>query len=50
MDRTSKVTLAYEVRALDTTVIVDRNGWVVYRDEHPTDYETLRAVVAQLVS
>lgn len=49
MDRTSKVTLAYRVRALDTTVIVDRNGRMVYRDEYPTEYATLASVVTRLV-
>jgi len=48
MDRSSRVTLAYRVRALDTTVIVDRNGRMVYRDEYPTDYATLASVVKRL--
>lgn len=50
IDRTSRVTLAYRVRALDTTVIVDRRGRVVYRDEYPTDYRTLASVVGRLVA
>lgn len=48
MDRTSEVALAYEVRALDTTVVVDRQGRMVYRDESPTDYGTLSAVIRKL--
>ena len=49
MDRTSEVTIAYKVRALDTTVIIDREGKIVYRDEWPTDYETLARVVSTVV-
>ena len=49
MDRTSEVTIAYKVRALDTTVIIDRQGRIVYRDEWPTDYKTLARVVSKLV-
>lgn len=48
MDRTSAVTLAYRVRALDTTVVVDRQGRMVYRDEWPTDYQTLASVIRKL--
>lgn len=48
-DRTSEVTLAYKVRALDTTVIIDRQGRIVYRDEWPTDYDTLASVLKQIV-
>jgi len=49
MDRTSEVTLAYKVRALDTTIIIDRKGRMVYRDEWPTDYATLESVVKRIV-
>lgn len=49
MDRTSEVTLAYKVAALDTTVIIDRTGRMVYRDEYPTDYRTLASVIKKLV-
>lgn len=49
MDRSTAVTLAYRVRALDTTVIVDRAGRIVYRDEHPTDYGTLASVLERIV-
>lgn len=50
MDRTSEVTRAYEVRALDTTVVIDRRGRIVYRDEQPTDYATLADVLSRVVS
>ncbi len=35
------VAQTYQVRSLDTTVMVDANGVVVYRDEFPTPYRTL---------
>lgn len=49
MDKTSEVTIAYDVRALDTTVIIDPEGRIVYRDEWPTDYSTLAAVLEEIV-
>lgn len=47
-DRQSKVVVAYKVRALDTTVIIDR-GRIVYRDEWPTDYATFKSVLDKIV-
>jgi thiol-disulfide isomerase/thioredoxin len=35
----------FAVRALDTTIIYDRNGRVVFRDAAPTDLKTLRAAL-----
>jgi peroxiredoxin len=49
MDKTSEVTIAYGVRALDTTVIIDPRGRIVYRDEWPTDYRTMAAVLEETV-
>jgi len=49
MDTTSEVTIAYGVRALDTTVIIDADGNIVYRDEWPTDYETMASVLEKIV-
>lgn len=40
-DPGQRVAQTYQVRSLDTTVIVDANGVVVYRDEFPTPYRTL---------
>jgi len=47
-DTDQKVTLAYQLRALDTTFILDGEGRVVYRDEIPTQYETLKAELEKL--
>lgn len=42
LDRDNRWASAYQIRALDTTVIVDRQGRVAYRDEVPTSYEKLK--------
>lgn len=44
------VTISYRVRALDTTLILDAEGYVVYRDERPTDYRTLKNALESLES
>ena len=38
----------YNVRALDTTIIVNADGYEVYRDIQPTSYDTLQAAIEQL--
>jgi peroxiredoxin len=48
-DTDQKVTTAYQVTALDTTLILDREGRVVYRDETPTQYETLKTELEKLL-
>mgnify|MGYP001587557286 FL=1 len=47
-DFDQKVTLAYELRALDTTFILDHEGRIVYRDEIPTQYDTLKGELEKL--
>ncbi len=42
-DRTGRVARAYEVLALDTTVIIDGAGLIVYRDSYISPEEHLRA-------
>jgi thiol-disulfide isomerase/thioredoxin len=42
IDRTGAVARSVEVRALDSTVLIDREGRVTFRDAVPTDPETLR--------
>lgn len=44
------VTNSYRVRALDTTLILDADGYVIYRDERPTDYKTLKNALESLGS
>lgn len=47
-DREQQVVSAYQVRALDTTFILDREGHVVYRDSSPTPHDVLQKTLAQL--
>jgi peroxiredoxin len=48
-DQGQRVAQAYRVRALDTTIIIDRAGQIVYRDALPTPYQTLQQQIAQLL-
>ena len=48
-DTAQTVARAYQVRSLDTTLILDANGVVVYRDEFPTPYRTLKRALARAV-
>ena len=41
IDKTGKFTRSLDVRALDTTVIINREGKIAYRDAAPTPNETL---------
>jgi peroxiredoxin len=45
-DTTGVLTTAYAVRAMDTTVVVDAGGRIVYRDGVPSDEATLRGALA----
>ncbi|MCI0550197.1 MAG: TlpA family protein disulfide reductase [Anaerolineae bacterium] len=47
-DTDQKVTLDYQLRSLDTTYILDGDGRIVYRDEIPTLYQTLKAELEEL--
>lgn len=42
LDQSGEVARALGANALETTVIVDREGEIVYRDATSTDYETLK--------
>ncbi|MBZ0321309.1 MAG: TlpA family protein disulfide reductase [Anaerolineae bacterium] len=48
-DNAGQFAFRYSVRALDTTIIVNAEGYEVYRDIQPTSYETLRDLVEQLL-
>ncbi len=50
IDRWGEAAQAFQVRYLDTTVVLDTYGNVVYRDEVPTDYNTLKVVVEKLLT
>lgn len=41
IDETGRIPHSLDVRSLDATVIIDRDGQIVYRDAAPTSYETL---------
>ncbi|HZD73737.1 MAG TPA: hypothetical protein VE776_07615 [Actinomycetota bacterium] len=46
-DHNGRLTGAFAMRALDTTVIIDTGGRVVYRDEVPTDLATLTRALSK---
>ncbi len=48
LDPEGNLVRAFKVRALETTVIIDPAGRIVYRDEVSTPYETLKEVVERL--
>lgn len=48
IDTGQKVTTAYQVTTLDTTLILDAQGRVVYRDQYPTPYQPLKNELAKL--
>ena len=43
VDESGEISRALGVTALETTIIVDREGRIVYEDATSTDYETLRS-------
>lgn len=49
MDVNNDIARAYNVRSLDTTVIIDQAGKEVYRDAGPTPYDKLRSVLMPLL-
>ena len=42
VDERGEVARALGVNALETTIVIDREGEVVYKDASSTDYETLK--------
>ena len=48
-DAGQQVTNLYQIAALDTTLILDQNGHVVYRDAYPTNYTTLKTTIDGLL-
>ncbi len=47
-DRGFHVAQALDVNSLDSTVVIDRDGRIAFRDSVPTPYDTLQAVVRAL--
>ncbi len=49
MDVEDEVARSYSVLSLDTTIFIDREGRVAYRDGSPTSYDVLAAVIEALL-
>ncbi len=49
VDQNGEISQSLGVNALETTVIVDREGEIVYRDSESTDYETLRRELEEVL-
>jgi peroxiredoxin len=49
IDETGEITRALNVGALDSTIIIDREGKVAYRDAVPTDAETLEKELKEVL-
>jgi len=49
VDQEGEVVAALGVNALETTMILDENGEVVYKDTSSTDYETLQGELEKVL-
>jgi hypothetical protein len=49
IDRSGEISRASGANALETTVIVDREGETVYRDATSTDYEALERELEEVL-
>jgi thiol-disulfide isomerase/thioredoxin len=49
IDKNFTLVQAFRVRSLDTTIIIGRDGRIVYRDEFPTSLAVLERVVAEVL-
>ena len=47
-DQGQEVIVGYQIPSLDTTIIVDPNGIVSYRDTYPTPYKTLKEALSEI--
>ncbi len=48
-DTNLQATRTYGVTALGTTIIIDREGQIVYRDHKPTSQETLQSEIGKVL-
>lgn len=46
-DTDQQVASSYQVRSLDTTLVLNAEGVIVYRDEFPSPYKTLKDALSQ---
>ncbi len=49
IDETGEISRLLEVSALSTTIIIDREGQIAYRDNAETDYETLKGELEKIL-
>jgi peroxiredoxin len=49
IDKTGDVARPLGIQALDSTVIIDRDGRIAYRDSAPTPYETLESELKEVL-
>ncbi len=49
VDEGGEVARALGVNALETTIVIDREGEVVYKDATSTDYETLTSELEKIL-
>ena len=47
-DLGQEVTVSYQIPSLDTTLILDSDGVVSYRDSYPTPYKTLKEALREI--
>ncbi|KKL87152.1 hypothetical protein LCGC14_1937570 [marine sediment metagenome] len=48
-DRGNRVAQAYRVRTLDSTILINQTGEIVYSDARPTAYQTLEAQINKVL-
>ncbi len=48
-DAEGRVLKAFQVQALDSTIVIDRDGQIVYRDARPTSLAVLERTIAPLL-
>jgi len=49
VDQSGEVARALGVSALETTIIIDREGEIAYRNTTSTDYETLKSELEEVL-
>ena len=49
VDRNGEIARSLDVNALETTVIIDQEGDIVFKDTAATDYETLKRELEEVL-
>lgn len=47
-DQSQEITNTYRVRSLDTTLVIDEEGYIIFKDERPTLFETFVQVLSEM--